>query len=124
MFSALKEKFLSQERCVEASCSDSNPKSSAVVYPPDRVEIGRAAWKYGHARAESFIVENREKEIQWIEAFVALYPCRNCALEFAEICDRLPPDLTSNQSYQKWWIEAHNQVNRDLGKPFWSATKP
>ena len=148
MFSALKEKFSKLERCAEASCSDQH-KPGAIVYPPDRAEIGRAAWKYIHARADhvskqSLALSGEQadrfisSESKFLESFVALYPCRNCAYEFAGICEKNPPNFSVclgsdcdhrghcglgwvGKNYRKWWVDQHNAVNRDLGKREWTG---
>jgi hypothetical protein len=118
VFANLKAKFSNEERCSEPSCTEGAFNvSGKIVYPPDRAEMGRAAWKYVHTRAEHYDPENKTKEMTWLESFVALYPCKLCARDFAVICQRLPPQLESRESYVKWWIDAHNEVNKDLSKP-------
>ena len=105
---------------MEPSCTEEGKIFAAgkkIVYPPDRAEIGRAAWKYVHARAAAFEPEKRDVEEIWLKSFIALYPCRHCARDFLEICNQNPPVLTNRPEYEKWWRDAHNAVNRDLGKP-------
>jgi FAD-linked sulfhydryl oxidase len=123
----LKERFRTDERCNRASCAEGvdGKQGSKLVYPPDRSEIGRANWRYVHARASNF-PENptdieRERELEWIHSFVYTYPCRICARDFAEICYRLPPVVSSRKAYETWWINAHNEVNRDLSKPIFRS---
>ncbi|CAD7924660.1 unnamed protein product [Amoebophrya sp. A120] len=49
----LKEKFRTEERCSEQSCSDDIPAGVDVAkaYPPTRAQIGRCAWRYLHTMA-------------------------------------------------------------------------
>jgi FAD-linked sulfhydryl oxidase len=117
LFAGLKDKFSKEERCSEPSCTEGKTTASKLVYPPDRSEMGRAAWKYIHTRAEHYDPANQAQEMAWLEAFVALYPCKLCARDFAAICHRLPPRLENRNIYMQWWIDAHNEVNRDLSKP-------
>ena len=118
LFASLKEKFSKEERCSEPSCTEGAVKGpSKIVYPPDRTEMGRAAWKYIHTRAENYDPKNQPTEMAWLESFVALYPCKLCARDFAVICHRVPPRLESREAYVHWWIDAHNEVNKDLSKP-------
>ena len=118
MLEALRERFAKQERCAEPSCVDGVSNfQGQTVYPPDRAEIGRAAWKYVHARAANFDPENKLVEERWLRSFIALYPCKHCARDFLEICNRIHPDFSSRESYERWWVTAHNAVNKDLGKP-------
>ena len=119
MFESLRERFTKQERCAEPSCTEDgrNFQVGKKVYPPDRAEIGRAAWRYVHARAENFNTKDAVSEASWLRSFIALFPCKHCAHDFLEICTRLPPNFLSTGEYVQWWRDAHNAVNRDLGKP-------
>ena len=121
---ALKEKFKSEERCDKPSCVEGvTGRPSHLVYPPDRSQIGRANWKYVHTRASNYpeapSEQEQEKELRWIQSFVYTYPCALCARDFAEICSRIPPVVHSRNSYEKWWSQAHNEVNKDLAKPIY-----
>ncbi|CAJ1327145.1 unnamed protein product [Effrenium voratum] len=118
-WSRLREKFRTDRRCDESSCRDrSDTSADAEVEPPDRAEIGRAAWRYLHAMA----AEHPEKASEldesaaqaWIAAFIQNYPCAHCATHFVDVCEALPPDTSSRRAYSVWWCEAHNKVNEHL----------
>ena len=51
--SELKARFRTDKRCEERSCRDRDgpPPEDDEVEPPERAEIGRAAWRYLHALA-------------------------------------------------------------------------
>mmetsp|Transcript_66725 Transcript_66725/g.133988 ORF Transcript_66725/g.133988 Transcript_66725/m.133988 type:complete len:169 (-) Transcript_66725:22-528(-) len=89
--------------------------------PPDRAEIGRAAWRYVHTLAAHYpekpAVEEQEDALYWLRSFVRLYPCGLCSREFIEVCSDLPPRLGSREDYTMWWCEAHNRVRDDLSQP-------
>ena len=123
----LKEKFSAEERCDKPSCVDGVSGSShQLVYPPDRSQIGRANWRYVHTRAENYpdspSEEEQAREAKWIQSFVYTYPCRICARDFIAICGRIPPLVHSREAYKRWWELAHNEVNRDLSKPFFTRS--
>ena len=122
----LTERFNTDERCDKPSCVEGvHEGSSKLVYPPDRSQIGRANWKYVHTRAANYTEfpteAERERELKWIQSFVYTYPCRICARDFTEICHRLPPVVSSRKAYELWWVQAHNEVNKDLSKPIFKT---
>mmetsp|Transcript_107600 Transcript_107600/g.213777 ORF Transcript_107600/g.213777 Transcript_107600/m.213777 type:complete len:156 (+) Transcript_107600:44-511(+) len=118
-FANLREKFRTSDRCVEASCRDRPPGSSSdEVEPPDRAEIGRAAWRYLHSMAahhpETATQPQQSDTLAWIAALVHLYPCRHCAEHFVGVCEEMPPRLATREDHVMWWCEAHNRVSSDL----------
>mmetsp|Transcript_58431 Transcript_58431/g.162893 ORF Transcript_58431/g.162893 Transcript_58431/m.162893 type:complete len:160 (-) Transcript_58431:175-654(-) len=120
-WTALREKFRTSERCTEASCHD-RPSGGDVdgeeVEPPDRAEIGRAAWRYLHTAAahhpEAASAEQEKATQEWIASFVQLYPCKHCAEHFVGVCESSPPETSTREGYAVWWCEAHNAVRRHL----------
>uniref|UniRef100_A0A7S0AI23 Sulfhydryl oxidase n=1 Tax=Pyrodinium bahamense TaxID=73915 RepID=A0A7S0AI23_9DINO len=96
--------------------------------PPDRVDIGRAAWRYVHSMAAHYPKQptacDKEDALLWLRAFVQLYPCGLCSREFVEVCSDLPPRLGSRGEYAMWWCEAHNRVRDDLSQPLYRCEMP
>jgi mitochondrial FAD-linked sulfhydryl oxidase len=45
-----------------------------------------------------------------------LYPCSHCAEEFRQGIGESPPRVESRAALSIWMCEAHNRVNRLLGK--------
>merc|ERR1711924_349183 len=88
--------------------------------PPDRGQIGRAAWRYVHTMATDYPEnpsrQEQEDAVAWLRAFVQLYPCGLCAREFVAVTQDLPPRLNSREAYTMWWCEAHNRVRDDLSQ--------
>lgn len=121
---SLKDLLNTDERCNKPSCTEGIQARSSV-YPPDRSQIGRANWRYVHARAASYPdsppLEVQMKEADWVKAFTVTYPCKICARDFVSICERTPPVVLSKNIYEKWWIQVHNEVNRDLAKPLFKT---
>mmetsp|Transcript_121891 Transcript_121891/g.191293 ORF Transcript_121891/g.191293 Transcript_121891/m.191293 type:complete len:156 (-) Transcript_121891:30-497(-) len=122
VWASLREKFRNQERCEEPSCADRSGVSvdDDTVEPPDRAEIGRAAWRYLHSMAahhpERASLAQQQDAQSWISSFVQLYPCSHCAEHFVEVCDSMPPLADTRHNYSMWWCRAHNRVNEELGK--------
>uniref|UniRef100_A0A7S4Q6L1 Sulfhydryl oxidase n=1 Tax=Alexandrium monilatum TaxID=311494 RepID=A0A7S4Q6L1_9DINO len=121
VWSNLREKFRTSERCTEASCHDKRASSGAdddEAEPPDRAEIGRAAWRYLHALAAHYperpTPQEREDAQAWIASFVQFYPCQHCAEHFVGVCEEMPPRTASREEYSLWWCEAHNRVSTSL----------
>ncbi|CAD7973118.1 unnamed protein product [Amoebophrya sp. A25] len=167
VLSRLKEKFRTEERCAEQSCSDDTPQGAPlqVAHPPTRSQIGRAAWRYLHTMAansgddeqgvalagaagsssssntsstssssssftstlwassskpspnKEFSPEKQKSMQDWLVSFVQFYPCSHCAESFIDVIAEKPPDLTSRDSYVRWWAWAHNRVREDLSQP-------
>ncbi|KAK1267800.1 FAD-linked sulfhydryl oxidase ERV1 [Acorus gramineus] len=46
-----------------------------------------------------------------------LYPCKDCADNFKEILKTYPVQAESHAQFSQWLCDAHNIVNRSLGKP-------
>mmetsp|Transcript_14485 Transcript_14485/g.31493 ORF Transcript_14485/g.31493 Transcript_14485/m.31493 type:complete len:156 (+) Transcript_14485:66-533(+) len=122
-FAGLRDKFNKSERCVEVSCLDRAAGALAdadKLEPPDRAEIGRAAWRYLHSMAASFPEEPTEREQEdaqaWMASFVQFYPCQHCASDFVDIIEEAPPRTGSRDDYAVWWCEAHNKVSQRLHK--------
>ncbi|CAE8672743.1 unnamed protein product [Polarella glacialis] len=120
VWSNLKDKFRTGERCVESSChgrsGDRGPDDE--VEPPDRAELGRAAWRYLHTLAahhpeQPTALEEADSQA-WLASFISFYPCSHCAAGFIDIVEAMPPRTSSRRDYAVWWCEAHNKVNAEL----------
>lgn len=48
--------------------------------------------------------------------FGKLYPCWVCAEDFQEYMERNKVRTESRESFGRWMCEAHNEVNKKLGK--------
>lgn len=52
---------------------------------------------------------------EWLDAFGPRIPCGECKRHWHKIVEELPP-VFGPESFA-WTVEAHNRVNRTLGKP-------
>ncbi len=80
-----------------------------------------AMWSAMYAVAflfpENPTAEERLAYNQWFTLIKDVLPCRNCQAHFAEILADKPVDTRSMSALTRWLVEAHNTVNRSLGKP-------
>lgn len=87
----------------------------------DPESLGRATWTFLHSMASEFPLRpsksESERATRFMRDFGNLYPCRPCAESFREILKTNPPDASSGPAFAKWMCRAHNDVNRELGKP-------
>jgi FAD-linked sulfhydryl oxidase len=67
--------------------------------------------------------EKKEEARQFLTLFARLFPCKVCAKDFEQILAQHPPRLDSQKEFSLWLCEAHNHVNRKLGKPDFDCTQ-
>jgi FAD-linked sulfhydryl oxidase len=56
-----------------------------------------------------------------LESLAHLLPCKECKEHFMEIINKYPPDLSNSCAFQTWLFNAHNMVNKRLGKPIFTT---
>ncbi|KNG84454.1 FAD dependent sulfhydryl oxidase Erv1 [Aspergillus nomiae NRRL 13137] len=92
--------------------------------PPDVEALGRSTWTFLHSLTASYPVkatQEQQGEMRtFLKIFSRLYPCWVCADDFrtwmAEPSGRNEPRLAGRADFGTWMCEAHNEVNRKLGK--------
>lgn len=52
--------------------------------------------------------------------FATRIPCGSCQKHWRQVMTESPPDLSSAEAFFVWSVDAHNAVNRHLGKPLFS----
>eukprot|EP00439_Symbiodinium_sp_Y106_P038063 s3924_g4.t1 len=112
--------WFTRQKDRDGECAACQAAQSSTSRPPNREQIGRAAWRYVHAMAASFPcspdVAEQVAALAWLRAFLRLYPCHLCAEEFIHVCRDLPPRFQCRNEYVLWWCEAHNRVRSDLSQ--------
>ncbi|KAJ6133227.1 ERV/ALR sulphydryl oxidase [Penicillium samsonianum] len=109
-----------------ALAAAATPSSSGTPSdcPPDVEELGRSTWTLLHSMAATY-PEKADMEYQanmsgFLKFFSKLYPCWVCADDFqswmAHPSGKNQPKLESRKEFGWWMCEAHNEVNRKLGK--------
>ncbi|SCU90695.1 LANO_0D09648g1_1 [Lachancea nothofagi CBS 11611] len=100
--------------------SDSNTASYAKVDPPDVEQLGRSSWNLLHSIAASYpkipTTTQKGEMKQFMTIFSHVYPCTWCAKDFEKFVHDNAPRVDSREELSKWMCEAHNDVNRKLGK--------
>ncbi|KAJ5769257.1 hypothetical protein N7520_003816 [Penicillium odoratum] len=92
--------------------------------PPDVEELGRSTWTLLHTMAATYPEKadtQQQSDMQgFLKLFSRLYPCWVCADDFktwmAHPSGRNQPKLGGRAEFGWWMCEAHNEVNRKLGK--------
>ena len=92
--------------------------------PPDVETLGRSTWTLLHSLTAVYPTradQQQQNEMRtFLGLFSRLYPCWVCATDFRNWMDeptgRNQPRLATRQDFGTWMCEAHNEVNRKLGK--------
>ncbi|KAI9376265.1 FAD dependent sulfhydryl oxidase Erv1 [Aspergillus egyptiacus] len=92
--------------------------------PPDVEELGRSTWTLLHSMTATYpekASQEQQSEMRsFLKLFSKLYPCWVCADDFrnwmAEPSGKNQPRLGGRSEFGNWMCEAHNEVNRKLGK--------
>ena len=114
------------EQTGQRPTSSAAPTNEPAPCPPDRDELGRHSWTLLHTLAAYFpehpTAEQSETAVGFVHAMSMLYPCGHCAADFREGMEAHPPRAGSRADLSMWLCEAHNRVNRALGKPLFPCT--
>ncbi|KAL4870763.1 hypothetical protein BDV12DRAFT_43638 [Aspergillus spectabilis] len=107
------------------------PKPQAITTPnpttecpPDVEALGRSTWTLLHSITATYPEQASAGEQSEMRSFLTLfsnlYPCWVCADDFrtwmAEPSGKNQPRLGGRSDFGNWMCEAHNEVNRKLGK--------
>jgi FAD-linked sulfhydryl oxidase len=88
--------------------------------PPDVEQLGRSSWTLLHSIAASYPTTPTPTEQSQVRQFMGLfsklYPCWVCAEDFQDFMTRNKIRTESRDEFGQWMCEAHNDVNRKLGK--------
>lgn len=90
--------------------------------PPDVEELGRSTWTLLHSLPATYPdrpSDSMKSQVrQFLSLFSNLYPCWVCATDFRDWMKKPEnePRLDSQDEFGRWMCEAHNEVNRKLGK--------
>ncbi|KAK3375980.1 hypothetical protein B0T24DRAFT_656211 [Lasiosphaeria ovina] len=89
--------------------------------PADVETLGRSAWTLLHSIAATYptlptITEQSDVK-GFMMLFAKLYPCWVCAEDFQQYIQNQEIRAGSRDEFGNWLCEAHNEVNKKLGKP-------
>uniref|UniRef100_A0A8C9GIE4 Sulfhydryl oxidase n=1 Tax=Piliocolobus tephrosceles TaxID=591936 RepID=A0A8C9GIE4_9PRIM len=127
----MKKTKMDIKQCYESSCNDKNKqniyqnkdntnstKINKKIYPPDRVEIGRASWLILHTIAANYpnkpTEEEKQKYTSFFYAFSNLYPCHICKLDLLYTLKKHKFNCNNKIEFSKFIYNLHNKVNSDI----------
>ncbi|RFU29120.1 hypothetical protein B7463_g7215, partial [Scytalidium lignicola] len=95
--------------------------------PPDVEQLGRASWTLLHSISATYpekpTPEEQSNVKQFMGLFGKLYPCWVCAEDFQAYMEREKIRAGSRDEFGRWLCEAHNDVNKKLGKKEFDCNK-
>ncbi|KAH3687368.1 hypothetical protein WICPIJ_001645 [Wickerhamomyces pijperi] len=92
------------------------------IDPPDVTELGRSTWTFLHSLAATYPVTasttQQSEMLQFLTIFSKIYPCWFCAKDFKTYIEKeeTKPKVKTQEEFGRWLCEAHNEVNRKVGK--------
>ncbi|OAG29452.1 mitochondrial FAD-linked sulfhydryl oxidase [Nematocida displodere] len=92
-----------------------------------RAELGRSTWTLLHTIASKYPAyptrEEQTNAIKLIDLMTKMFPCDECRGHFTELVKNFSPKVSSQEEFSEWLCEAHNIVNRRLGKPVFNCKR-
>ncbi|QSL64465.1 hypothetical protein MERGE_001766 [Pneumocystis wakefieldiae] len=97
--------------------------------PPDSELLGRSTWTFLHTMAANYpksaTVKEQAEMQEFLRVFAKHYPCSYCAQDFREWMsqEKNQAKVGGREELSLWICQAHNEVNRKLGKPIFDCLK-
>ncbi|EIJ89648.1 hypothetical protein NEPAR06_1782 [Nematocida parisii] len=92
-----------------------------------KAELGRGTWALIHTIAAKYPPDaGREHQgnlIKFIDLLTKLFPCDECRSHFKKLVDTFPPKVSSREEFAGWACQAHNIVNKRLGKQEFNCSR-
>jgi hypothetical protein len=92
------------------------------------VIFGPPVWKSLHIMAENYPTQPNQKHqtncVKFVSALPYMLPCSDCGshlLKEEQAIQNLPAVCSSRSNLRSFFVEAHNNVNKHLGKPLWNV---
>ncbi|KAK0724773.1 ERV/ALR sulfhydryl oxidase domain-containing protein [Lasiosphaeris hirsuta] len=109
------------------------PKAASTIpatpkdCPADVETLGRSTWTLLHSIAATYPTTpttTEQSDIKnFMRLFAKLYPCWVCAEDFQKYIEKEKIRTQSRDEFGNWLCEAHNEVNKKLGKPTFDCSK-
>ncbi|KAK3989662.1 ERV/ALR sulfhydryl oxidase [Cladorrhinum sp. PSN332] len=104
-----------------ATTTSSHPTPKRTDCPADSETLGRSTWTLLHSIAATYPrtpTQTQQSDLKsFIKLFSKFYPCWVCAEDFQAYIEKEKVKAGSRDEFGNWLCEAHNEVNRKLGKP-------
>ncbi|KAH8751360.1 ERV/ALR sulfhydryl oxidase domain-containing protein [Diaporthe sp. PMI_573] len=95
--------------------------------PADVETLGRGTWTLLHSIAATYPANPSSSQqndlVGFVQLFSRLYPCWVCADDFRGYIQKDPVKAGSRGEFGKWLCDAHNDVNKKLGKPVFDCSR-
>ncbi|WDK13580.1 Erv1/Alr family protein [Colletotrichum graminicola] len=95
--------------------------------PPDVEALGRGTWQLLHSIAATYPEKpssaQKEDLRGFMRLFSKLYPCWVCAEDFQSYMQKEQIRVEGRDEFGNWLCQAHNEVNRKLGKKEFDCSK-
>lgn len=83
--------------------------------------FGPCTWKLLHSVSFTFpknpTDEDKKNYLVFVESLAKVLPCPDCRTHMHAYINKTKPDVSSRDSFARWCVEFHNDVNRRLQKP-------
>ncbi|KAL8828919.1 MAG: hypothetical protein Q9191_002310 [Dirinaria sp. TL-2023a] len=119
---AMSKRSVSNTSETPSTNATSTTTSLSSDCPPDVDSLGRQTWTLLHTISASYPDSANPQQQSDMKSFLSLfskiYPCWVCAEDFQEWMSRRgnEPKVEGRNALGNWMCEAHNEVNRKLGK--------
>lgn len=95
--------------------------------PPDVETLGQGSWTLLHSIAAQYpdkpTPADQANIRDFMRLFATLYPCWVCGEGLAKYQHKIPIPTESRSAVGNWLCDAHNEVNRRLGKAEFDCSK-
>ncbi|KAJ4387981.1 Flavin-linked sulfhydryl oxidase of the mitochondrial IMS [Gnomoniopsis smithogilvyi] len=95
--------------------------------PADVETLGRNSWTLLHSIAATYPTNpspaQQDDVVGFVKLFSRLYPCWVCAEDFQTYISKDPVKAGSRGEFGAWLCNAHNDVNKKLGKPVFDCSR-
>ncbi|OHF04364.1 Erv1/Alr family protein [Colletotrichum orchidophilum] len=124
-----KSAFSSWASQMSGSAKNGTPVNSVSIddCPPDVETLGRGTWQLLHSIAATYPEKPSPAQKDDLRGFVRLfsklYPCWVCAEDFQSYIQKEQVRVEGRSEFGNWLCEAHNEVNRKLGKKEFDCSK-
>ncbi|PKS07082.1 hypothetical protein jhhlp_005679 [Lomentospora prolificans] len=116
--------------CLLGVPNESNAEVRESAHPrptaPDVEVLGRSSWTLLHSIAATYpetpSTSQQSDLLGFVHLFAKLYPCWTCAEDFQSYLARTKPRVNSRSEFGLWLCDAHNDVNKKLGKPMFDCS--
>ncbi|CAN8104962.1 unnamed protein product [Discula destructiva] len=123
--------WAAQAKTMKAPTTSAKPIASLVPdsddCPADVETLGRNSWTLLHSIAATYPISpspaQQDDVVGFVKLFSRLYPCWVCAEDFQTYIRKDPVKAGSRGEFGTWLCNAHNDVNKKLGKPVFDCSR-